>query len=121
MTALRIVALVLGALLVYCLYLPSAHPPARFIEAMRLEHARNVAFWGTHQAGLILSRSLALYGRRDELAPAAFASTPSVPITAVNAAVAQQMADVVQRLLHNGYTQGFDALVLLATYRVATL
>ena len=39
MTALRMVVFALGAVLVYCLYLPSAHPPARFVEAVRREHA----------------------------------------------------------------------------------
>jgi len=121
MTALRLVAFVLGALLVYCLYLPSAHAPADFLAALRDEHDRNAAFWGADHAGLILSRALALYGRREELAPAAFASTPSVAITHANAAVAQQMADVVERVLHNGYAQAFDALLLLATYRTAAL
>jgi hypothetical protein len=121
MTTLRIVVFALGAVLVYCLYLPSAHPPAHFVEAARMEHDHNEAFWGADHAGLILSRALELYGRREELAPAAFASTPGVPITAVNAAVAQQMADVVERLFRNGYARGFDALVLLATYRVAAL
>jgi hypothetical protein len=121
MTTLRIVVFALGAVLVYCLYLPSAHPPAHFVEAARVEHDLNEAFWGADHAGLILSRALALYGRREELAPAAFASTPGVPITAVNAAVAQQMADVVERVFRNGYARGFDALVLLATYRVAAL
>jgi len=121
MTMLRIVAFALGAVLVYCLYLPSAHPPARFVEAARMEHDLNESFWGADHAGLILSRAFVLYGRREELAPAAFASTPSVPITTVNAAVAQQMADVVERLFRNDYARGFDALVLLATYRVAAL
>ena len=31
------------------------------------------------------------------------------------------MADVVERLFRNDYARGFDALVLLATYRVAAL
>jgi len=121
MIAVRIVAFALGTVLVYCLYLPSAHAPARFIEAVRMEHDRNVAFWGVERAALILSRALSLYGGREELAPAAFAATPSAPITAANAAVAQQMASVVERLWHNGYAQGFDALLLLATYRAAAL
>ncbi len=121
MTALRLVGFALGALLVFCLYLPSAHAPAEFIDTLRQEHDRNLALWGADGAGRILARTLALYRRREALAPAAFASAQAVPVTAVNAAVSQQMADAVQRLLHNGYTQGVDALVLLATYRVAAL
>ena len=68
-----------------------------------------------------LERSLSLYAQQDNLAPAAFASTPSVPVTDVNAAVAHQMSDVVQRLFHNSYAQGFDAVLLLATYRFSVL
>ena len=110
MTALRIVAFAFGAVLVYSLYLPSSCPPERFVEQVRREHDLNAAFWGADHAGQILSRALSLYGQRDELAPAAFASTPGAPITAANAAVTQQMADVVQRLFHNRYAQGFDAV-----------
>jgi hypothetical protein len=121
MTALRALSLALAALLVYALYLPSAYPPARFLEQMRLEHERNVGLWGAQQAGRILARSLALYGQREALAPAAFAATPSVPVTAENAALAQYMSAVVQRLLHNAYARGFDALLLLATYRLSVL
>lgn len=121
MTALRIVAFAFGAVLVYGLYLPSSRPPERFVEQVRREHELNTAFWGADHAGQILSRALSLYGQRDELAPAAFASTPGAPITAANAAVTQQMSDVVQRLFHNRYAQGFDAVVLLASYRLAAM
>src|SRR5208282_363438 len=72
-------------------------------------------------AGQILSRALSLYGQRDELAPAALAATPDAPITAADAAVTQQMSDVVQRLFRNRYAQGFDAVVLLASYRLSAM
>jgi NAD(P)-dependent dehydrogenase (short-subunit alcohol dehydrogenase family) len=121
MTALRILALALAAVLVYALYLPSAHPPQRFFAQLRLEHDLNVALWGADGAHRILARALALYDQREALVPAAFAATPSVPVTAANAAVAGQMSDLVQRLLHSGYAQGFDAMVLLATYRASAL
>jgi hypothetical protein len=121
MTVLRLFAVALGAVLVYSLYLPSAHPPARFLAEVRREHDLNVAFWGADGGGEILARALSLYEGRDALTPAAFAPAPSIPVTATNAAVAQQMTDILQRLLHNGYAQGFDALVLLATYRLSAL
>ena len=121
MTALRGLALALAALLVYTLYLPSAHPPTRFLEQLRREHDHNVAFWGGEHARQILARSLALYGQRDALAPAAFAATPRATITRGNTALDQPLADVVQRLYHNPYAQGFDAMVLLATYRLSVL
>jgi len=117
----RSVAFALCAVLIYGLYLPSSNPPERFLQQIRAEHELNAAFWGEDDALRIMERSLSLYARQGELAPAAFASTPSVPITEVNAAVANQMSDVVQRLFHNSYGQGFDAVVLLATYRFAGL
>ncbi len=121
MTAWRGLALVLCALLVYTLYLPSVHAPGRFLAQLRLEHERNVTFWGADPANRILARALALYGQREELAPAAFAAPPAAAVTAANAALEAHMAEVVQRLFHNRYAQGFDALVLLASYRLAVL
>ena len=121
MTLFRILAFTLCVVLVYTLYLPSANPPERFLQQMRMEHELNVAFWGEDHAHQILERSLSLYAQQDNLAPAAFASTPSVAVKDVNAAVANQMSDVVQRLFHNSYAQGFDAILLLATYRFSVL
>ena len=121
MMLFRTVAFALCAVLIYALYLPSANPPERFLQQIRVEHELNAAFWGEDDALRIMERSLSLYARQGELAPAAFASTPSVPVTDVNAAVANQMSEVVQRLFHNSYAQGFDAVVLLATYRFAGL
>jgi len=120
-TALRILGLALACALVYGLYLPSAHPPGRFLEQLREEHVRNVALWGADHANRTLARTLALYAAREELAPAAFSSTPSVAAAADNAATAQQMSDVLQRLFHNSYARGFDAMLLLATYRLCLL
>jgi hypothetical protein len=121
MTLLRMLAFTLCVVLVYTLYLPSANPPERFLLQIRIEHDLNIAFWGEDHAHQILERSLSLYARQNELAPAAFASTPSVPVTDVNAAVANGMSDVVQRLFHNRYAQAFDAVLLLATYRFSVL
>jgi len=121
MTLFRILVITLCVVLVYTLYLPSANPPERFLQQMRMEHELNVAFWGEDHAHQILERSLSLYAQQDNLAPAAFASTPSVAVKDVNAAVANQMSDVVQRLFHNSYAQGFDAILLLATYRFSVL
>jgi hypothetical protein len=101
MTLFRILAFTLCAVLIYALYLPSANPPERFLQQIRTEHELNAAFWGEDDAHRIMERSLSLYARQGELTPAAFASTPTVIVTDVNAAVANQMSDVVQRLFHN--------------------
>ena len=113
----RILACALGAVLLYALYLPAAYPPQRFLQQMRMEHARNVDLWGDARAAQILGRTLSLYAREGDLAPAAFAATPGVEVTAAIAAVAQQMEEVLQRLWHNRYAQGLDAMFLLALYR----
>lgn len=120
MIALRILALGAASLLVYALYLPSAYPPQRFLLQIRLSHERNVAFWGEPRADRILQRALWLDARRADLAPAAFA-TPDPPRPGTDTASAQQMAAVVQRLFHNSYAQGFDALALLAALRLSVL
>lgn len=121
MSLLRILAFALCVVLLYALYLPSAYPPERFVEQIRIEHDLNVDFWGEQRAHQLLQRSLALYARQDELVPAAFASTPGVATTDANAAVAQQMSEVLERLFRNRYTQAFDAQLLLAAYRLSGL
>ncbi len=59
---IRVVSIVsLILLLILVLYLPSAHPPERFITQLGVEHERNNAFWGEERALHILSRMLALH------------------------------------------------------------
>ena len=121
MSLLRILAFTLCVVLLYVLYLPSVYPPERFVEEIRSQHELNAAFWGEGRAHELLGRSLSLYARRDELTPAAFASTSGVTATDANAAVAHQMSEVLERIFHNRYTQAFDALLLLAAYRLSAL
>lgn len=121
MSLLRILAFALCAVLLCALYLPSAYPPERFVEQIRIEHDLNVDFWGEERAHQLLQRSLALYARQGELVPAAFASTPGVAAGDPNAALANKMSEVLQRLFHNRYMQAFDALLLLAAYRLSAL
>ena len=118
MSAFRILAFTLCVVLLYALYLPSAYPPERFLEQIRAEHDVNVGFWGEQRAHQLLERALALYARQDALVPAAFTSPAGAAATDTNAVVARQMSEVLERLFHNRYTQAFDALLLLAAYRV---
>lgn len=113
--------LALACILVCGLYLPAAHPQSRFLDELHEEHVRNIAFWGPDHANATLARTLALYAAREQLAPAAFSSSPSVVPSADTAAAAQQMSEVVQRLFHNSYARGFDAMLLLAAYRACLL
>lgn len=121
MSLLRSVALALAALLVYVLYLPAADPPEFFLQLLRTERAFNATFWGEDDEYRILGRALRLYARRDDLTPTAFVSAPSDAPAGGSPVSAQPMSAVVERLLHNRYGQGFDALLLLAGYRCAVL
>lgn len=121
MSLFRILAFALCVVLIYALYLPSAYPPERFVEQIRIEHELNVGFWGEERAHQLLQHCLALYARQGDVLPAAFASTPGASADPTTAAVAHQMSEVLERLFHNRYTQAFDALALLAAYRVSAL
>ena len=121
MSLFRILAFTLCVALFYALYLPSAYPPERFVEQIRTEHGLNAAFWGEERARQLLQRSLALYAQQSEVVPAAFASSPGAPVNDTNAVVARQMSEVLERVFHNRYTEAFDALLLLAAYRLSAL
>jgi hypothetical protein len=121
MSLFRILAFTLCVVLLYALYLPSAYPPESFVEQLRTEHGLNAAFWGEEHAHQLLQSSLALYAHQSEVVPAAFASSPGAAVNDTNAVVAHQMSEVLERVFHNRYTQAFDALLLLAAYRLYAL
>lgn len=118
---IRVVAVAsLLCLLVLVLYLPSAHPPERFLAQLRAEHQATVTFWGEAPAQRILSRALVLqYSARQATPVPSAADAPQV--SAVSDAVAREMASVNQRLFHNIYFRSIDALVLLGAFRMSTL
>lgn len=105
------------ALLILVLYLPSAYPPERFVNQLRIEHELMVDFWGHEAAMRILSRSLDLQMTAKEASPVpSLASAP--PPHVVDLAVTGQMADVSARLFNNAYFRSIDTLLALATYRL---
>jgi hypothetical protein len=118
---IRGVALVsLITLLVLVLYLPSAHPPERFVAQLRVEHSAAAAFWGDAPAAHMLSRALSVQESARGATP--LPSPGDAPdIKGVNGAVANEMASVNQRLFNNAYFRSIDALLLLASFRLATL
>ena len=118
---IRGVALVsLIALLVLVLYLPSAQPPERFVAQLRAEHSAAAAFWGDAPAAHMLSRALSVQESARSATP--LPSSGDAPeIKGVNGAVANEMASVNQRLFNNAYFRSIDALLLLASFRLATL
>lgn len=107
-------------LLLLVLYIPSAHPPQRFVAQIRIEHESTTAFWGSEPAARILARAVRMQDATVEVTPIPKASVaPSS--TGVNNAVAQEMASVNQRLFNNPYFRSIDALLLLGSYRLSTL
>jgi hypothetical protein len=118
---IRVVAVVsLLCLLVLVLYLPSAHPPERFMAQLRTEHQATVTFWGEAPALRILARALGMQDVARQATPVPSAAA-APPAGAVDGAVAQEMASVSQRLFNNAYFRSIDALVLLAAFRLSTL
>jgi hypothetical protein len=107
-------------LLLLVVYIPSAHPPQRFVAQIRIEHEATTAFWGSEPAARILARAVRMQDATVEVTPIPKASVaPSS--TGVNNAVAQEMASVNQRLFNNPYFRSIDALLLLGSYRLSTL
>lgn len=107
-------------LLVLVLYLPSAHPPDRFVELVRHEQQTIAQFWGHNAALRILSRALAVADSAQQASPVPQPSAAPSP-NAVNGAVAIEMASVNQRLFNSAYFRSIDALLLLAAFRLSTL
>jgi uncharacterized protein DUF4400 len=118
---IRAVAMLsLLVLLILVLYLPSAHPPERFLAQLRAEHEAAAAYWGAEPATRMLDRMLGMQEATAQVTPTPAAH--DAPSTAgVNGAVAREMSSVNQRLFNNGYFRSVDALLLLASYRLATL
>ena len=118
---IRVVAVVsLLCLLVLVLYLPSAHPPERFLAQLRIEHQATAAFWGEAPALRILSRALGLQDSARQATPVPSAAA-ALPSGGLGGAMAHEMASVNQRLFDNAYFRSIDALVLLAAFRLSTL
>lgn len=116
--AVAVVSLVL--LLVLVLYVPSAHPPERFVEQLRSEHDAAVEFWGTETAYRVLDRAMRMQSSAADASP--IPSRRDMPRAAgINGAVGAEMASVNQRLFNNPYFRSVDALLMLASYRLAGL
>lgn len=118
---IRIVSIAaLLCLLVLVLYLPSAHPPERFLAQIRSEHQAIEEIWGETPALRILDRALGLQGAAREATPVPPIASASAA-SGVDGAVAREMASVNQRLFGNSYFRAIDALVLLAAFRLSAM
>lgn len=118
---IRIVSIAaLLCLLVLVLYLPSAHPPERFLAQIRSEHQAMEELWGETPALRTLDRALGLQGAARESTPIPPTAGTSAA-SGVDGAVAREMASVNQRLFGNSYFRAIDALVLLAAFRASAM
>ena len=104
-------------LLILVLYLPSAHPPERFIAQLSVENERNRAFWGEEHALRILSRMLELHADAKQASPIPETLAPAESRNQVDSASASQMSQMSARLFNNQYFKSIGALFALATYR----
>jgi hypothetical protein len=117
---IRAVAVIsLLSLLVLVLYLPSVNPPERFLVQLRAEHQAIVQLWGQATATAMLSRAMNLQDSARQSVPSPMPA-PAVEGT-VQAATARELTAASQRLFDNAYVRSIDALVLLATFRLAVL
>lgn len=108
------------ALLVLVLYVPSAHPPERFVDQLRTEYTNAAVFWGKDAGTRMLSRAMSMQESAGRASPIP-SSKDAAPVGGVNAAVGREMASVNQRLFNNPYFRSIDALLLLASFRLAML
>lgn len=110
----------LTALLVLVLYLPSAHPPQRFLAHLQVEQAQLATFWGSTHAERVLARTIATQATAHTLAPDLQAR--ELPHAGyVGSAVEIEMSAVNARLFNSAYLRSVDALLLLATFRLFVL
>lgn len=116
--AVAVLSLVI--LLILVLYVPSAHPPERFLAQLRAEHLMATGYWGLQPATHMLDRAVRMQEATANVTPIPAAKdAPST--SAVNGAVLLEMTSVNQRLFKNPYFRSVDALLLLASYRLSTL
>lgn len=107
-------------LLVLVLYVPSAHPPDRFLAQLRSEHEASVGFWGSGAAYRMLDRAMQMQAGAAEASPVPALRDPP-KTSGINGAVVSEMTSVNQRLFHNRYFRSVDALLMLASYRLSSL
>ncbi|MCD9026745.1 DUF4400 domain-containing protein [Luteimonas sp. BDR2-5] len=106
------------SLLVLVLYLPSAHPPQRFLAQLQSDHSAVAHFWGAAAADAMLDAALSQHTDIQHIAPIPNADDAPSPHR-VDGAVAQEMSSVSARLFASSYFRSLDAMLLLATYRSA--
>ncbi len=118
---IRVIAITsLTLLLVFVLYLPAARPPERFLAQIRIEHDLHAALWGDAKAERIMENALAMNNVLSSASPVPTAAQ-APRANGMARAVSGEMERVNQRFFGNSYFRAIDALLLLATYRLAAL
>ena len=64
-----VAVLSLLVLLVLVLYVPSAHPPERFLAQLRAEHEAATAYWGAEPATRMLDRAMRMQDSTAQVTP----------------------------------------------------
>jgi len=107
----------LVTMVILVLYIPSVHPPERFLNQLKIEHAMANDFWGEAAATRMLSRALRLQGDAADITPLPTLSSRGD----VASATTEEMTAMNRRIFNNAYFRSIDALLLLAKYRAAML
>jgi hypothetical protein len=114
---IRVIAIAaLTLLLIFVPYLPAANPPQRFLAQVRIEHDLQVSLWGQDKAERIMEHMLAMNEALGSASPIPAAS----PDAGAHAA-SRGLERVNRRFFGNAYFRSIDALLVLATYRLAAL
>ena len=110
----------LSVILCVVLYVPSVVPPERFVDTLRIEHEANLALWGHERALRLMNR---LFEWQQWATPLSTVPPPTQieGQQGVNAAMAQEVSRMHQRLFGNAYFRSVDALVALASYRLLSV
>jgi hypothetical protein len=115
-----VAAVSLVALLVLMLYVPAVNPPSRFMEQLRAEHEVAVVYWGSDAAWRMLDQAVRWQAGAADASPLP-AARSAVVTHGIQGAVASEMDSVQRRLFRNAYFRSVDAVLMLASYRLAGL
>ena len=114
------------AILCIVLYVPSAVPPERFLDVLRVEHQVVERTWGAEVSQRVLGRMLDLQEASVTVSmPPSLHGPGPVPATrppgTVDVVMTTQISQMTTRLFGNAYFRSIDALFALVTYRLAAV
>ncbi|HVR49766.1 MAG TPA: DUF4400 domain-containing protein, partial [Pseudorhodoferax sp.] len=110
----------LSTMLLLVLYLPSTHPPERFVQQMEQEHRHASEMWGYAIAERILERAMAMTSHAGTASPIPTRDVVTARQPA-SGRIGEEMAQINRRLFDNAYFRSIEALLELASYRLSAL